>query len=340
MARMIPEIDPREIDNPGEQEVYRLLRNQLPDSWVVRHHFPACWLDGVHLRECECDFIVLAPGKGLMLLEVKSSHGYHSEAGKWFRVKPGGIRELTRNPFEQVSATKHKLVERISARVFHSSKHEFPGIFGHAVVYPFGRALGQLPGSTEPLLLFGYADMPRLGEKIDAALSLWGGADRGALFTPTAFQSVEKFLSEKSDLVTVLAAQVDQDERRIEDLTRRQFTAFRGILGHPRVHVTGTAGSGKTLIALWAAAALARAEPTGNKVLLLCFNRVLAAWLQSMRGNAGSLNVRSFFSLCREWSLPLEFLFLSPNTRRRSESSGVAQHPAYFARLLNHGDRR
>src|SRR4051794_23985313 len=106
MAKMIPNIDPETITNAGEKEMYRRLRDQLPASWVVRYHFPACWLDGLQLRECECDFIILAPSRGLLLIEVKGSHGYHSENGQWFRVKPDGTRELTRNPFDQATATK------------------------------------------------------------------------------------------------------------------------------------------------------------------------------------------------------------------------------------------
>ena len=331
MARMIPSIDPETIENAGEKEMYRRLRDQLPDFWVVRYHFPACWLDGLQLRECECDFIVLAPSKGLLLVEVKGSHGYHSENGQWFRVKADGTRELTRNPFDQATSTKHKLVERITNKVFRKPKHEFPGRFGHVVAYPFGRVLGKLPASAEPALLFSYADMPKLHEKIESALTAWGSAERGAQFTLTAMGAVERFLAEDSDLVPVLAAKVDEDERRIEDLTRRQFTAFRGILGHLRVHVRGTAGSGKTNLALWAAEALAA---KGKKVLLLCFNRVLAAWLKQKQSSAGTVDIRSFFALCRETVNSTGTSFIVPNGEGEQREFWSATAPRLFCEAL------
>src|SRR5262249_14441713 len=155
-------------------------------------------------------------------------------------------------------AAKHRLVERMSRKLFGRSKQDFPGIFGHAVLYPFGRVLGPLPTSTEPNLLFAYADMPKLQEKLVCAFAAWGRPERGELFTSAICAAVERFLSEATDFVPVLAAQVDEDERRITDLTRRQYTAFRGILGAKRVHVRGTSGSGKTLLACWAAQSFAR----------------------------------------------------------------------------------
>jgi superfamily I DNA/RNA helicase len=60
-------------------------------------------------------------------------------------------------------------------------------------------------------------------------------------------------------------------------LTRQQYEAVSGVLGNPRVRIEGVAGSGKTLIALWAAREFADA---GKRVLLCCFNKGLSAWLR------------------------------------------------------------
>ena len=333
MARMIPDIDPQAIDNLGERDMYRRLRDQLPESWVVRHHFPVCWRDGLHLRERECDFIVLAPLRGLMLIEVKGSHGYHSEKGKWYRVKPDGTREPTDNPFDQATTTKHKLVERIASQVFRRKKNDFPGIFGHVVAYPFGRALGKLPSSAEPALLLGYTDMASLLPRLEAAFTDWGPSERATRFTTASMQKVEEFLSEDSNFVPVLAAKVDEDDQHIQDLTRRQFNAFRGILGQPRVHVRGTAGSGKTVLALWAAEALASAG-TESRVLVLCFNRVLAAWLNQRQGADKRVEIRSFFVLCRETVTSTGSAFAVPNGESEQQEFWCATAPRLFCDAL------
>ena len=342
---MIPNIDPESIVNSGECDMYRRLRDSLPPSWTVRYHYTLCWFDGPILREHECDFIVLAPGKGLLLLEVKGSHGYDCKDGQWYRVKPDGTREATRNPFDQASAAKHTLVERLAWRIFKKSKFEFPGIYGHLVVYPFGRELGQLPQSTEPVVLLAYADMASLHQSLEQTFSDWGDQARGSKFTPDAMACVEKFLSDETTLVPVDAWSVEQDDRRIKELTNLQFSAFRGILDHHRVHVRGTAGSGKTLIALWAAQAIAtgfglpgdqQPPPSGLSVLLLCYNRNLAAWLnrQFKKPPLGSVHIHSFFSLCRQRVLSTGKAFDVPSVEGDQEDFWTVTAPALFCNAL------
>ena len=63
---MIPDIDPPKIGNSGERDLYKALSEQLPEDWVVRYHYPACWMQGTCLKECESDFIILAPQKGVL----------------------------------------------------------------------------------------------------------------------------------------------------------------------------------------------------------------------------------------------------------------------------------
>ena len=70
MARMIPHINPETIANRGDRAVYIELRDQLPNSWVVRHHLPFCTYEG-YLKDKEADFLVLAPKRGILVLEVK-----------------------------------------------------------------------------------------------------------------------------------------------------------------------------------------------------------------------------------------------------------------------------
>src|SRR5205823_6226927 len=158
MARMLPDVAAAVIDNIGERLVYEALRDQLPHTWIVRYHSPACWLQNLRLRECEADFIVLAPKRGLLVIEVKSSFGYDCENSVWYRLTREGARESTRNPFDQAASTKHRLVERISQKLGHRHKDDFPGIFGHVVIYPRGQIVGRLPLSVDPSLMIAYHD--------------------------------------------------------------------------------------------------------------------------------------------------------------------------------------
>lgn len=297
MAKMIPDVDPDTIADPAEAVVYRQLRDRLPRSWTVRHSFAFCWMEHGTLHDSEVDFIVIAPGHGVMVVEVKGSHGFACRSGKWHKVNKDGSEEKARDPFQQAKVAKHRLVDRVALKVFSRSKSGFPGTFGHLVVYPFGKVQGPLPTSAEPVLMVAYADMPRIAERIAEAYAAWGSRTGGAAFTPEVASRVASFFAEESTLVPVLAADLDEDDRKIEALTLLQYGAFRGILGNHRAHVRGPAGSGKTLLAGWAARELAA---QGLRVLFLCYNRVLAVWLPWPGEDPAPFETRSFFSVCHD----------------------------------------
>jgi hypothetical protein len=294
MAKMIPDIDSKKINNSGEKAVYSALNTQLPNGWVVRYHYPFCWKDGFCLKDGEADFIVIAPKYGLMFIEVKGSYGFDCKDGKWFRVKRDGTREVIESPFEQAMRAKHRIVERIAKEVFYSDKDKFPCNYGHMVIYPNGKIVASLPSSTEPSIFLAHKDMDNLAAEIQNAFNKWNGpVPRG--LNSGDMDKIIQFFSDETSGVPVLAASTDEDDERIEMLTHHQFRSFQGLLNAKRVHVTGPAGSGKTLLACWTARLLVQ---RGERILLTCYNRVLAEWLRSSNGLNG-FEISSFFSLCR-----------------------------------------
>jgi DNA helicase IV len=108
---------------------------------------------------------------------------------------------------------------------------------------------------------------------------------------------MKKLLEEESEFVPVAAADSDEDDRKIEELTRMQYNTFRAILTNKRVHIKGVAGSGKTVIATWGANALA---DEGKKVLYLCYNNLLASWMNHQKSNKNKFEIHSFFSFCKK----------------------------------------
>lgn len=298
MAKMIPDVDHSAIRNKAEGKVYKALREQLPDDWVVRHHYPGCWMQGVCLRDCEADFIVIAPGRGLLFLEVKGSEGFDCVDGVWHRLKPGDVREVTDNPFDQVVATKHKIVERLSLRLgYNNGKAGFPGIYGHAVVYPNGKLVGRLCASQDPQVMITYKDMGDLRARVEQAFRDWDYNNRGARFTADVMRFVVDVLRDNCRFVPVIAADVDSDDDRIDELTQQQWKTLEALLSNKRVLVKGVAGSGKTLLAVWAAAKLA--DDGRKRVLFLCYNDTLADWLRA-RHPASGVEYIHFHSLCSQ----------------------------------------
>lgn len=296
MAIMLPDTDPKDIHNPGEQDMYISLRDQLPQDWVVRYDY-IYTLPPEHggwNEDGQIDFIVLAPGLGLMVLEVKSSHGWACEDGTWFRIKRNGTREKTSNPFAQAQRNKHNLA-KILARELGVHKGDFPCVYGHMVVYPRARMIGMPPASQSPSIIFSRRDMEDLHQRMRNAFHAWGAAVAKPELDDEAMNRMTCVLKDDCRFITPSALDMDEAEAQISRITREQWQAFEGLMGNERVRVSGVAGSGKTLIATWTAQSLAA---QGKRVLLLCYNTFLAACIRQRSEATVNLTVDSFFRLC------------------------------------------
>jgi hypothetical protein len=332
-ARMVPVLDPNDIEDHGERLVYVALREQLPDDWVVIYHYTYCIKLGWRLYDGEADFIVVAPGRGLLFLEVKQSYGFECVAGQWYRVKKDGSREESDNPFDQATRNKHNIVRNIICHRLSIPVERFPGTYGHAVMYPRAKVHGRLCASQAPQVLINYFDMVRLHERLEQAFADWGSASRGAAFTPNQCERVITVLEGNTQLVTVAAAEAEDDDAKIEALTSEQYDTFRDVLSRNRVRVLGKAGSGKTMLAVWTAQALAS---VGDSVLYLCFNRLLARWVTERYELPEGVKARRYHSLCREYAKKAGIPFEPPEgDAEDTETFWAEQSPSILVETID-----
>ncbi len=271
MARFIPEVPPGDIAHDSERMVYQAL-GTLPTGYVVMHSFP--WLRpnrdlaGEPLREGEADFVVLHPDRGLLVLEVKGGNP-QLDGRTWTRSG----KEM-RDPFDQARRSRYALIEAIEER---TRRHVHRGLFAHGdiVVFPHVRFQGPLPLNSDPRILVDAAELSAIASHIEAAFGAWShGATH---LTPAQFAELLEALMPKLRLMRCVGAELSAERQRIVQITLDQRATLLGLLENDRVLIEGTAGSGKTLLALEFALTLAG---RGQRVLLLCFNRNLAAWLQ------------------------------------------------------------
>ncbi|WNZ60867.1 NERD domain-containing protein [Myxococcus sp. MxC21-1] len=295
MARFIPEIIPTDIVHDSERVVYEALRG-LPTGFVVLHSFP--WLRpmrdlvGEPLREGEADFVILHPMRGLLVLEVKG--GKPELTGRtWSR----GGKEL-RDPFDQARKSRYALLDAIEER---TRKRVHRGMFAHGdvVVFPHARFSGTLPINSDPHTLVDAPGLSTLPARIEEAFTAWARSETH--LTPSQFTELLDALMPKLRLIRCAGAEVSAEYHRIVQITLDQRATLLGLLENERVLVEGTAGSGKTLLSL--EFALTRAD-RGERVLLLCYNRHLSAWLQEQAKHdprahrAGALLEISTFHAC------------------------------------------
>ena len=316
MARFIPDVAAADITHDSERVVYDALRS-LPAGYVVLHSFP--WLRPSRdvadepLREGEADFVILHPERGLLILEVKG--GRPELIGRtWSR---GG--RAMRDPFDQARRSRYALIDAIEER---TRKRIHRGLFTHGdvVVFPHARFAGDLPINTDPRIVVDAPDLPNLATRIETAFKAWARTE--TRLAPTQFADVLEALMPKLRLLRCASAEVNAEHHRIVQITLDQRATLLGLLENDRVLVEGTAGSGKTLLALEFALTLAN---RGERVLLLCYNRHLGAWLQEQAkhdpraSTAGArLEVATFHSFARRLAQRANVAFELPDGGEQS----------------------
>ena len=143
MARLIPDFIHKDAP-PGEKQIFSTLRNSRRGSdWIVLHslNLPR------HLRQNagEIDFLILVPGKGILILEVKSHQRIRREKGLWYL---GNDPPTQRGPFEQASLAMHSLKNDLGNNLvgvfllltqwrspaFASTKHQPSGSHGKSLI--------------------------------------------------------------------------------------------------------------------------------------------------------------------------------------------------------------
>src|SRR5262245_45805897 len=136
MARMIPNT-PLATPSLAEARLFERLNVALPDPYVVLHDVK--WLEKTERRaadrptECEADFLVLHPGRGALVVEVKGGEVlFDASVGQWLSTSVSGATHTIKDPSLQAQRACHSLLRlaRSNAR--------FPdwAPFGYAVAFP------------------------------------------------------------------------------------------------------------------------------------------------------------------------------------------------------------
>ena len=279
MARMIPPDCPP--DTPaGEAILFNKLRDD-PDTagWVVLH--------SLELRkhrtktEGEIDMVILAPGLGVLCLEIKGCEVTRRD-GLWIYPYATSVE----GPFRQASRAMHSLRDYLQKRDANLSSLLFFSAAAFTRIHfseespewhPWqiidSRTLRRMPISQVITRIFELAHKH--------VLSRPGGCSwyDGEMSRPTVEQvrRMAGLLRGNFEYLVQPRGDVQRIEESLLRLTEEQYAALDVIQDNRRVVLKGLAGTGKTFLAIEAAK---RAALAGKRVLLLCFNRLLADWMK------------------------------------------------------------
>lgn len=327
--------------DPSERKLLRELHKQLPSTWTVLSNVTWAFKEesGI-VSDGQSDFVVLVPGYGMVILEVKGSREVWIEPdGMWYRRGHDGQPVLVSpSPPEQATKNMYKLV-RIIEQKGHWTR--FPGHYSWMVAYPNGIA-SSVPAMFDSSTMVTTRNLHELETRIRNALVQRGSDGRSVQFSKDVIDRIAKTLTSQPFAIAQAdtPADVKQDIEIVETLTTQQFAALRGIFEFPNVAVTGPAGSGKTLLAIWRLQALVDA---GKKALYVCFNKKLAETLRTRNPNVAR-NIASvdklFMELCQETKVVGEpDLFFKETLPDLAFAHAMSSHPdeKYDAIIVDEG---
>ncbi len=271
MATMIPDLDPRLIDNDGERRVYAALR-RLPASYTVlySYKFRTAATPDLEGDPGEADFVVVNPTLGYLVIEIKQGKVGYGD-GQWYEQKQGGQVPMSKDPVAQVEKAKFAILDRYKEK---ADTPYFPLKARHALWFPeCSHVWGVLPLRLAPesVLLEPDLDSPEV-----AVRRAFATADLAPERQATE-HLIQRVLAPRCRFFAGMDEEIDRYDRESKKvLTDEQERILDETELDKRKVFFGAAGTGKTFLALEKARRLNRA---GKRVFLTCFNKNLAVYM-------------------------------------------------------------
>ena len=274
MVKVSPKIiDYDLIPSDGEKVLLEKFQAHAGGAnWTILHSLDIFPKSGVN--QTEADFVVLAPGLGILVVEVKAHREVKVVDGNWFMS--GKLTKKT--PVKQASSAVYFLIEYLKSRDI--SLSNLPVSF---VVWFTHLPANKMPKSIQnnPAGFLGADD---LNQNVFNVLTTAMTKNAAALNKP--LNSSTASIKQLEDVLKVLSPNFSSvmkpEDRQAEVdswLTGALEEQLKTVSLFETINatlITGGAGTGKTHIAIHEAK---KAQLRQERTLFVCFNRLLADYL-------------------------------------------------------------
>ena len=282
MSKMIPPSIHQSIQSNAERKIFNLFKNaEGTEDWIVLHSLALTSV--TNKLYGEIDFVVLIPNKGIFVLEVKGGR-ISKQDGVWlFKNRFGEINKKIEGPFEQAKKAAYALIGEIKTRRHHEFKHLDHVLFNFGVMFPdikFNVDSVEhhnwqvFDASTQSITHY----MDRLfHETVKKWNRTYDTKAKHKVPNSEDVKHIVNLIRPDFDQKIAVDNQINEIENKLIQLTEEQYLRLTEIEDNPRLVIKGTAGTGKTLLAIEAAK---RFKSENLKVAFFCYNRNLAEWIE------------------------------------------------------------
>lgn len=293
MAKIYPEIVEDYHGSYGEFQIFESLK-QLPNDWYIYHSLN--WKDrskNGRITWGEADFVIFNKNYGILVVEVKSG-GISFKDGKWLqtRLDNSEINEM-KNPFNQANRSKYKLIDEIDYKLPYGDRC----FIDKAVWFP-SISNDELQKANLPLEYDSKLILTKesLNNPLQSILSIYNfyNSTRYTMLSRNSENVILETIMPSFNLVPSASNIKDEADYVFYQLTNEQKKVLDFISNQQTVAIQGSAGTGKTFIAVEQAKRLS----SDKKVLFLCFNKFLYYHLDNKckLNNVDYYNLHTFLS--------------------------------------------
>ncbi len=284
MATLLPPYIDKNCKSTGERLLYDILKNSsFTKDWIVLHSLNL----SQHTKRLygEIDFLILIPGGGIYVMEVKSGDVKCIDGVWHFTNRFNNNTDISNiGPFNQARDAMFSLrtaIEREFGR-----GHKFTKIlFGFLCAFPH-IIFDKHSVEFEPWQILDK-DVIQNGAEIffkNLVQQFIKKYDTQRWFSkkeslPDVYdlQLLRDFLRGDFERVRTVEGRLEEFDRQVKLYTVEQYRVLDHIQLNERCIIQGSAGTGKTMIAMESAI---RSSQAGKRVFLTCFNRLIGEWMQ------------------------------------------------------------